>query len=346
MSANNACAQYGVTMEQLQEAKIECKWRSCHGNSYAVVKGSDVAALAARLQAGKAAAADAALVEKHGVEGLAKIRRTEAEAKAAAAKLASDAAARASAVNKVQTLMESISALCGAAGVLSPNGKHNKTGAKSAFGLSERDLAAVASVKEGRSLMFTGRDLVRAVEAKHRYGGSVLAIFQAKAPSSKARRQYAGVLDEQLQALAAKHGEGIAREARAATLQKLQAGVRASQVKVQSAQAELASKEAVLQAFSQQGASAASSSSSSSSSSCSLPAEAKKTAAKSAKRKPAAAAPAAKKAKKVAAAAGATTTGGGGRKRTTAPRGGGGVNYCELDEEGASSGSDYEDYEE
>ena len=49
-SLRNACAQYGVTEAQVASADppIECQWRSCHGNSYAVVKLCDIAALKSR----------------------------------------------------------------------------------------------------------------------------------------------------------------------------------------------------------------------------------------------------------------------------------------------------------
>lgn len=48
-SIKNACAMYGITEEQVVAAGgIECQWRSCHGNSYAVVKLSDMAKLKVR----------------------------------------------------------------------------------------------------------------------------------------------------------------------------------------------------------------------------------------------------------------------------------------------------------
>ena len=74
MSANNACAQYGVTMADLSEANVKCQWRSCHGNSYAVVTGSDVAALAAKLRGERKKAEEAALVAELGVDGLQAMR--------------------------------------------------------------------------------------------------------------------------------------------------------------------------------------------------------------------------------------------------------------------------------
>merc|ERR550534_3192733 len=67
-------------MKQLQEGKIECQWRSYFGNSYAVVKISDVAQLSRKLKAEEEAKEEARLIEKHGKEGLAKIREAEKNA--------------------------------------------------------------------------------------------------------------------------------------------------------------------------------------------------------------------------------------------------------------------------
>ena len=48
-SVKNACAQYGLTEEQLAAGRIRCQWRSMYGNSYAVVDLADVRALKKRL---------------------------------------------------------------------------------------------------------------------------------------------------------------------------------------------------------------------------------------------------------------------------------------------------------
>jgi len=78
--SERAAARFGLTVKQLEEAKIECQWRSYFGNSYAVVKISDVAALSRKLKAEEAQKEEKRLIEKHGEEGLKKIRDAEKKA--------------------------------------------------------------------------------------------------------------------------------------------------------------------------------------------------------------------------------------------------------------------------
>lgn len=49
MSIKNAFAIYGVTEDECRKNKLPCKWRSCHGNVYAVVKKCDVVAIKNKL---------------------------------------------------------------------------------------------------------------------------------------------------------------------------------------------------------------------------------------------------------------------------------------------------------
>ena len=100
MSANRACAMYGITMTDLQAAKVECQWRSTFGNPYAVVKISDVESVARTVKAKKAA--DEAAAKKKAAEDLEKAKvaefgreKWEAMKKAAAeAKVAEEAEAK------------------------------------------------------------------------------------------------------------------------------------------------------------------------------------------------------------------------------------------------------------
>ena len=70
-SVRNACAQVGLTESDVANADppIECQWRSCHGNSYAVVKLSDMYALKQRLRVQAAEAKKQALIAELGEEG-------------------------------------------------------------------------------------------------------------------------------------------------------------------------------------------------------------------------------------------------------------------------------------
>ena len=67
----NACAQVGLTESDVANADppIECQWRSCHGNTYAVVKLSDMYALKQRLRVQAAEAKKQALIAELGEEG-------------------------------------------------------------------------------------------------------------------------------------------------------------------------------------------------------------------------------------------------------------------------------------
>lgn len=70
-SVRNACAQVGLTESDVANADppIECQWRSCHGNTYAVVKLSDMYALKQRLRVQAAEAKKQALIAELGEEG-------------------------------------------------------------------------------------------------------------------------------------------------------------------------------------------------------------------------------------------------------------------------------------
>lgn len=85
-SLRNACAQYDLTEEQVAKADppISCQWRSCHGNSYAVVKLSDMAALKRRLAEQANEAKKQAMIDELGEEGYK--AKVEADAAAAIAK--------------------------------------------------------------------------------------------------------------------------------------------------------------------------------------------------------------------------------------------------------------------
>ncbi|KAL7531057.1 hypothetical protein ACHAWF_003613 [Thalassiosira exigua] len=70
-SLKNACAQYGLTVEQVHAADppIPCQWRSCMGNSYPVVQLSDMARLKRRIEAQAKEDEKRALIEELGEEG-------------------------------------------------------------------------------------------------------------------------------------------------------------------------------------------------------------------------------------------------------------------------------------
>jgi len=85
MSLSNACAKYGVTVEEVAEAKLPCTHRCSFGNRFALVKRSDVAKLAAELQ--EEADQELQFIHQHGdnEEALDKCRKDQKAKKEAAA---------------------------------------------------------------------------------------------------------------------------------------------------------------------------------------------------------------------------------------------------------------------
>ena len=71
-SLKNACRQYGLTEEQVRQANLPCQYRSFRGNSYIVVKLSDMANLKATLQKQAKEAAKQKLIDELGEDGYAK----------------------------------------------------------------------------------------------------------------------------------------------------------------------------------------------------------------------------------------------------------------------------------
>ena len=147
-NAKSACAQYGVTWEDLVEAKIPCQWRSTYGNSYAVVVNADVEALAQRLRNEKKVRARAALVKQHGEEGAAKIEAAEEAKKEKKATAAAREAALAAARSALQRAMvRAATDEASVEGARLPKRKLklrlNKAEAKATFGYNEAEMAAL-----------------------------------------------------------------------------------------------------------------------------------------------------------------------------------------------------------
>mmetsp|Transcript_25473 Transcript_25473/g.28491 ORF Transcript_25473/g.28491 Transcript_25473/m.28491 type:complete len:331 (+) Transcript_25473:28-1020(+) len=67
-SVKNACAMYGLTQEDVASASppIPCQYRSCHGNSYAIVKLSDIAKLKSKIDQKIEEDKKNEIIDKHG----------------------------------------------------------------------------------------------------------------------------------------------------------------------------------------------------------------------------------------------------------------------------------------
>lgn len=203
--AQSCAARFGLTLEQLQEGKVACQWRSCFGNSYAVVKIADVAALAKKLKAEKEAEEEARLVEKHGKEGLAKMREAERKKAEAAREAERKETARKLRVTKLKgqlTFFQMVEAkiLCLGGPLPDYEGEEpqlGKTKSKSTFKLKSTGMSALEGkeIQVGRRKFYRAKDLVDAAlsEAGSSYSRATKLELSAL-NSPEALRVYAYVL--------------------------------------------------------------------------------------------------------------------------------------------------------
>lgn len=139
---------YGVTMQDLAAANISCQWRSCHGNSYAVVKASDCKQLGQRLTAERAAAATAAAIAEIGPEAYAAKQAAEAAATQCAAAAAAAANLRAAGVAEVKKAALALVAVAGGGlPAAARGGSESKAAAKDRYELTDRELQGIDADK-------------------------------------------------------------------------------------------------------------------------------------------------------------------------------------------------------
>jgi hypothetical protein len=153
MKLSTAMSYSGLSEEAIK--KLPCSWRSYFGNSFAVWKCTELDAA----KAAAARAAEQALIDKHGAEGLAQMRAKQV---AAAAKKQADerrTAAEAAAVRELSSMMAAVQAKRGSApepsfdGIVVEQPRREssllekvvpKAKAKQVFGLTEGDLRGMA----------------------------------------------------------------------------------------------------------------------------------------------------------------------------------------------------------
>jgi len=237
---DTACAQRGVTEEQVKAAGITLDWRimSGGGNLYALVDDAAVADLQRRLQAQAAAAAhQAELLAELGAEGVAKLQREAEEAKQATAAAELVALQREKQVFTIQTRLEELLHIVNNTSnniKPAPVQGHNihKTDAKREWFLNDASLELVDSTKHGRTVLYALPDVIAAAEqkhiTKHKTGGSLLWHKLQKRGESQTMGQYVAYLQHQL--LCHHHmSPELVAEARRAMAAALQEQVRQSQ---------------------------------------------------------------------------------------------------------------------
>jgi hypothetical protein len=141
MKLSTAMSYSGLSEEAIK--KLPCSWRSYFGNSFAVWKCTELDAA----KAAAARAAEQALIDKHGAEGLAQMRAKQV------------AAAEAAAVRELSSMMAAVQAKRGSApepsfdGIVVEQPRREssllekvvpKAKAKQVFGLTEGDLRGMA----------------------------------------------------------------------------------------------------------------------------------------------------------------------------------------------------------
>jgi hypothetical protein len=208
-------------MSDLQEGNVSCQWRSCHGNSYAVVKGSDVAELARKLKQKKKDEEEERLVSEHGKEGLAKIREKEQAHLAKEREESQKRKAITAARTRMRTLMLEITKLAPGAELSSlESGLINKGDAKARYNLTDLDFKRLTSVQSGRSKCFTAEALLAAAERKYSKAGFTRKRQQALDATNRKTRQG---LKMELRKLVATHGKELESEVREKVLEELEA---------------------------------------------------------------------------------------------------------------------------
>ena len=175
--AETAAARYGLTMADLQEHKIPCQWRSCYGNSYAVVKISEVAALSKKLKAAAAAVEEARMLELHGAEGLAKIRAAESAVKKAAEDKAKADKEQENKIRQLTAILTEIADLTSDSHYTTESSESDsmtlqrlgKTAAKNDFHLNASALSTLnrKGFRVGKRQFFDAEDVVRAARSLH-----------------------------------------------------------------------------------------------------------------------------------------------------------------------------------
>lgn len=251
MSLSRACAYYGVTEKECQEAELPCQWRSAYGNCYAVVKVSDILDLKEKLKQQEQDKKKQALIAKHGEEGYERMQKKEADRK----KQEADAAKAAEQAKRdEQKIVEQVTTLLslakeGSIGDDIPDittVKISKSAAKSDFFLKDRDLDRLEGETTGRTTKYSVLDVIAKAQDSH--NGNLLQKIQAK-PKASRISHYAAYLKKKLDDDMNKLSKEVVDGAMAQVQRKLQDQVSESEKKLEAAEQELQTRENKVRTF-------------------------------------------------------------------------------------------------
>jgi len=257
MSIANACAMYGVTQEQCQEAELPCQWRSAYGNSYAVVKVSDILALKKKLAQQKQEEEKQELIAKHGEEEYERMKKEKEECKTAEAEAAKAAQ---NAKHEQQKLVEQVTKLLslfkddGSIGDMPDidTVKLSKSAAKSDFFLNDSDFDVLKGETVGRITKYNAYDVIERAEHSSKHCGynkkSLLEKIQSN-PLMSRISNYAGYLKKKIDDDKKRLPKEIVDGAMEQVQVKLQKEVEESEAKVKDAEQELKSKNGKVRSF-------------------------------------------------------------------------------------------------
>lgn len=251
MSLNRAVATYGLTEEQIADAKLDCQWRSTYGNSYPVLKCEDLRTLKAKLDKEEAEKKEQALIDKYGADGLAKMRKNlqeKKEAEAAAAKAKEEREKEKKHVEFHLSELENLGGDANGISYASLDGvRIAKTAAKKEWFLNDSDLANLTSVKDGRSIKYELKDLMRKAGLKH--GKQQLSDRLKEKGNKKGLQQFTAHCKDQIESVLNTYPHDLIVEAHGDVVSRLKKQVEESQEKVRATKEELADKEKRLLSF-------------------------------------------------------------------------------------------------
>ena len=255
MSIGNACARYGVTEKQCQEAQLPCQWRSAYGNSYAVVKVSDILDLKRKLAHAKEKEEKEKLIAEHGQEGYEEMKKKQEQEKQAAEQARKEKQQaertnkrlwkkswRYSPLPRMQLVSNDIDQI-----------QLGKTDAKSEFFIDESDLKRLEGEKVGRSVKYSAFDVIQASEnsSKHRGWGNKPKLIEKirTKPSPRRTLLYTAYLKKKVDLEMDKVSKEVVDGAMKQVQDLLQKEVDESEAKMKAAQEEFDTKQTKIRSF-------------------------------------------------------------------------------------------------
>jgi hypothetical protein len=254
MLLNNALAQHNLTEDDLRNSDppigcqwrsvfdppIGCQWRSVYGNSYAVVKCSDMAELKRRVDKAKIEQREQVMIDKYGKEGWKKKRQDEKERKEKAIQDKQDQEKCDNFKKEIQEKWLILMDVSNGDIVGSIEGiQLDKTNAKNEWSLRDQDLEKLDADQVGRAMKYKLRDLIRQSEIRHRADFGELKTLTKLWGQPARLREYARYLKDRLDRELEEQPAEVIQQAQAEAKAALEEKVRDSQAKVKAAQGEL-----------------------------------------------------------------------------------------------------------